>query len=623
MYYIKKIKIHTDNGITSELPLTRGLNIIYGRSNTGKSLILDCIDFLMGSKGRNENNRSDESVSYKKLSKPELKIRKISLCIDVDGNEIFLSRNIDLNEINVSSSVPYIEPGTYSIGKGTKKKPPINQVWLRLLGIQNDEIKIAQKADGSPQGLTLRTFRHFFLINETRIFGENSILKNGNGYDKNIPIPTISSLIYLATGKSFAILKDDNELSETVATTKKSTAKMMFDRNTRALAGLNKVIFLNADEGKSVSEINQDINNLLSQISSAEDVLGKAIEESRTLSVSISAIDEQLVECGMLKDRYASLRTQYESDIRRLTFIAEGDIRSENIPKKVYCPFCNGVLKKEQSESYVEAAVCEVEKIEMKINDLRSADADIDRETEALSNKLNELVVERMRLQTLINCDLQPQIDELRKKLISYTAALEKAKAKEMIDAFSKILNEQFESIIAEASADTKENPKFNISAQMSEYMTSTLSKHLETILKACNYYNFVGARFDESLCDVVVNGSDKMSQGKGFRAFLNAVMAIAVQEWLDDCNLYSPHLLVMDSPILSLKEKEEDVGTEVTTNSMRSGLFEYMVNHQKNRQTIILENEIPNIEYNGVNLIHFTKTDGDGIYGLVSEYRE
>lgn len=623
MFYIKKIKIHTYNDVTSEISLIQGLNIIYGKSNTGKSLILECIDFLMGSKGKNENNRNEESISYKKLSKPELKICKISLQIDADGNSIFLSRDIESNDINVSSNAPYIESGIYTIGsKGTKKKPSINQVWLRLLGIKDDKIKIAQKADGSPQGLTLRSFHHSFLINETRIFSENSILKNGNGYVKNIPIPTISSLIYLATGKSFAILKDDNEISETVVATKTSTAKIMYDRNIRALAELNKGIFLNIDDGKSVSEINEEINNLLTRISSTEDILEKAIEESQTLSASISAIDDKLVECGMLKDRYASLRTQYESDIRRLTFIAEGDMRSEKIPENTYCPFCNGILKKDKSKSYIEATVCEVKKIEMKINDLRAADSDINQETEILGKQLNDLVARRMNVQALINCDLQPQIDELRQKMISYTIALEKAKSKEMVDAFTEMLKEQFETIIAESS-NIKENPRINISVQMSEYITSMLSKHLETILKACNYYNFVGARFDESLCDVVVNGADKMSQGKGFRAFLNSVMAIAVQEWLEDYNLYPPHLLVMDSPILSLKEKEEDIGTEVTTNSMRKGLFEYLVNHQGNRQTIIIENDIPNIEYKGVNLIHFTKTEGTGVYGLVSEYRE
>lgn len=623
MYYIKSVKIHTENGVTSNLPLSKGLNIIYGPSNTGKSLILDCIDFVMGSKGKNENNKSDESISYKRLSKTELKIKTISLCVEADGGEILISRNIDLNDINVSSGVSYIKSGTYSIGKGSQKKPPINKVWLRLIGIQNDDIKIAQKSNGSPQGLTFRTFLHTFMINETRIVGENSILKNGQGYLKNIPIPTISSLIYLATEKSFAIIKNNDELSDAVVTTKKSTAKLMYDCVLGALAEENFVDIIEVNDNRSVADINEDINKLLTQISAAEDVLEQSVEESRKLAVSISDVDDQLAECGMLKDRYISLRTQYESDIRRLTFIAEGDVCSVKVPKIEYCPFCNGVLKKEQSKSCVEAAICEVEKIELKINDLRSADSDIDRETQELNNKRNKLVTERKKIQALIRGELQPQVDELRDKMVSYTAALEKAKANEMVEAFARILQEQFEAITTNDDETTMENPKFNIVAQMSEYMTTPLSKHLEKILKECNYYNFVGARFEESLCDVVVNGSEKMSQGKGFRAFLNAVMAIAVQEWLDDYKLYQPHLLVMDSPILSLKEREENIGTEVTTNGMRSGLFEYMVKHQNNRQTIILENEIPDIEYPGVNLIHFTKIEGNGIYGLVSEYRE
>lgn len=239
-----------------------------------------------------------------------------------------------------------------------------------------------------------------------------------------------------------------------------------------------------------------------------------------------------------------------------------------------------------------------------------------------LNDKRNALIDQRKKVQELISGDLRPRIDELRDQMVAFTAALEKAKAKEMVDAFAKILQEQFDAITS-TDEEVLDNTKFDIIAQMSEYMTAKLSNRLETILKDCNYDNFVGARYEESLCDVVVNGSEKMSQGKGFRAFLNAVMAIAVQEWLGDYNLYQPHLLIMDSPILSLKEREENIGSQVTTNGMRSGLFRYMVNHQSNRQTIILENEIPDIEYSDANLIHFTKTEGVGIYGLVNEYRE
>ena len=44
MFYIKWIKI-TANQKESRIDFAPGLNIIYGPSNTGKSMVLDCIDY--------------------------------------------------------------------------------------------------------------------------------------------------------------------------------------------------------------------------------------------------------------------------------------------------------------------------------------------------------------------------------------------------------------------------------------------------------------------------------------------------------------------------------------------------------------------------------------------------
>ena len=57
-------------------------------------------------------------------------------------------------------------------------------------------------------------------------------------------IPTVSSLIYLATGKSFAIKDSKDKMSDAVVTAKKSTAKLMYDRSIEALAEENFVILL-------------------------------------------------------------------------------------------------------------------------------------------------------------------------------------------------------------------------------------------------------------------------------------------------------------------------------------------------------------------------------------------
>ena len=52
MYYIKKFVISSKNEdgekVVSAVDLAPGLNIIYGPSNTGKTLILDCVDFMLG-----------------------------------------------------------------------------------------------------------------------------------------------------------------------------------------------------------------------------------------------------------------------------------------------------------------------------------------------------------------------------------------------------------------------------------------------------------------------------------------------------------------------------------------------------------------------------------------------
>ena len=146
---------------------------------------------------------------------------------------------------------------------------------------------------------------------------------------------------------------------------------------------------------------------------------------------------------------------------------------------------------------------------------------------------------------------------------------------------------------------------------------------HLTEILEKCKYENYTGSRFDEELCDVVVNGSEKMSQGQGFRAFLNTVMALAVQEVMNEFKLHKTHLLVMDSPILSLKERGEDIGTEITSDSMRGALFQYMIDHEDDRQTIVLENTIPALDYKTANVIRFTRTVGEGRYGLIDGYTE
>ncbi len=590
MYYIKRFIIasKTESGerIGSTLDLAPGLNIVYGPSNTGKTLILDCVDFMLGGEAR-------------RLYKPALRIYAVTMILDVDGAEVSLYRELDekKNDIIVISKAPGIEGGTYTVGAKTKDKDTISSLWLKLMGIDKDVKIIRQIEDSMEQALTVRTFYHFFVINENRISGENSILKAGSQtYTKNIPVPTITSLIYLAKELNYISPNGAPKTSSKIITVKRTTAQSIVDGSVNAMRE-RETISIKSDDPRTVEEIQTEINEILEQISAAEDSLQKTTDRDQIVTNQLIEITSAIAESTILKNRYNALRTQYESDMRRLTFIAEADIHKGKIPKLDHCPFCNGELPKEKTQSCLDAAIAEADKIELRIKDLQYADEALSKEMDKLQSQREALVREQQQVQAAIRGELRPQVEALRDKLAIFTAALEKAKAKEMLKHFTEVLNEQ---LLRIKNEDEFSND-FDVREKIREVLQEPLERLLTEILEKCNYDNYVGSRFDEDMCDVVVNGSEKLSQGQGFRAFLNSVMALAVQEMLIEFNMHMPHLLVMDSPILSLKEREEDKGTEITSDSMRGGLFQYMIEHEKNRQTIILENEIPTLDYSTV----------------------
>ena len=106
-----------------------------------------------------------------------------------------------------------------------------------------------------------------------------------------------------------------------------------------------------------------------------------------------------------------------------------------------------------------------------------------------------------------------------------------------------------------------------------------------------------------------MINGTRKKSQGQGYRAFINVIVSMAMQEYLRKYGVYRPNIFVMDSPILSLKEDVD--ASELASDSMKSSLFKYFINHPCAEQIIIIENEVPKLDYAGVNMRRFSKGNG------------
>lgn len=181
------------------------------------------------------------------------------------------------------------------------------------------------------------------------------------------------------------------------------------------------------------------------------------------------------------------------------------------------------------------------------------------------------------------------------------------------ISFLKKLVEQKTSDIIDTESLGESEN-KFKVKDYFDYSFVSEFGKWIKLFLEDCKYPNLTSLIFDKATMDIVLNGKKKSANGKGYNAYLNSAVAIVLSRYMQKHAHYAPGLILLDSPILSLKE----IDTQKPSQSMRSGLFENIASTSEGIQTIVIENEIPEIDYSNVNLIHFTKNANTGRYGFL-----
>lgn len=361
-----------------------------------------------------------------------------------------------------------------------------------------------------------------------------------------------------------------------------------------------------------MQNIQGNVESVMDEISATENQISIEINRSRTLMKEIFELNEQLAECNVLYNRYQALRTQYNADIKRLTFIVEGEAHLGDISANTKCPFCDNDIDEQHEHSYVQASCFEAERIQLQLKDLAEAETDIVTERNESASRIELLNAERTDVEALIADELKPKMTMLKQTLEEYRRSIEIQNEVSVIHQFEiSMKSELFEL----ENEDDESQTKFDVKSHFDSNMRGIIDEMLSDMLKLCNYDGFSSVYFNQKDFDIVVNGHSKASFGKGYRAFLNTIVAIIFMAYLSEHGKYSPNLLMIDSPILSLKEKVDDEAPD----SMKAGLFQYMLDHQNHGQVIIIENEIPNLDYEKARVIRFTKDIHNGRYGFLN----
>lgn len=588
-FYIEKIIVTGSGKTDSIIELSNGVNIIYGPSNTGKTYIVKCIDYMFGS----EREPIDISTGY----------QYIKIIVRTQCGTITMSRKIGENKIEVSSNDNNVPSGKYATkASRTNYDKTINSVWLSLIGI-NDLHLVISNENYKKQILSWRTFSHMFMLTETKIISEYSAILSGRDTSNTA---VIASLIFLLSGQDFAETetKDTKEIKEA----KKNAVKAYINKELFRLSERNQELLAQLKENPNI-DIAVEIEKIMAEISTNEKRINSSIEENQKILAQLYEKNENLSECNVLLNRYNELTTQYDADLKRLNFIVDGEANL-NASFSTHCPFCDGEVVVKKNQNYIDAAKSDYKKIKLQAKDLESASKELRSEKLSLEQEIGTLMAKKKSIEELIEKELKPQVFNLKEKLSTYKDAIECQKE---IDILKK-LSEQKTADMIENDTDEESELKFKVKEHLDYSFINELSNGIKSFLENCNYDNLLSVIFDKADMDIVINGKKKSSNGKGYNAYFNSVVAIVLSRYMESKAKYSPDFLVLDSPILSLKEKE----TKKPSETMRNTLFENIVDNQKGIQTIVIENEIPEINYKDANIIHFTKEKNNGRYGFL-----
>ena len=584
-FYIKSITATGKGKTDSTVEFIDGVNIIRGDSDTGKSKIIKSILFAMG-------------ASHKPFAK-KTGYDKVQLVIGTPNGDISFSRKYSANLIDVVSESADIEDGTYST-KYNMDRTPINQVWMQLMGIEEQPM-VGANLRSDKKRLTWNNLMRLFYLDEQEICRETSIIEPVQYTERTL---LLSSILYLVYGKDFS-----SSVTKEEAGLKKQKQQAVEDYIQEKIDHCNGQLLRIAAYYDAIkeSQIKRNMQQILDEIHKLEEDITGAAETSQELLDNILQTEEAIAGCNMLLDRYSVLETQYRSDIKRLSFMADGEKVFGTQPEKCTCPYCESVIEIKQHPSIKNTAEAEAKKNTKLLDGLALTMEGVMTDREVNRGKLDGYKAERLRVDQLIKEQLIPKKEELEKLLQEYQEQIKHKTLKETLDEQRTQWIKDLEEIKKKDVSEPEDyHPKDHFDAELRK----ALDQYASDILKEVKFPGLVSARFNVNTFDIEVNGGTKLDDhGKGYCAFLNSVVALIFRKYLVEHAEYPPGITIIDSPLHGMFQGVEDDAPE----SMKTGIFSYMCGLANEGQLIIAENgeHVPMLDYKalGVKEIVFSKT--------------
>lgn len=584
------------------------LTLVRGPSDTGKSFIVDAIDFMLGANALKEiPEREGYSTALLGLMLP-------------DGEPITLSRSVNGGNIgrynqDVRSGPLGVPDASLSAKHNPHSEGNLSRYLLALIGL--DGKRVRKNARNVTDSLSFRNVAHVCVVDETQMQSEVSPALTGSYVSKTKEISVLKLLLQDEDDSSLVATQSNADLSRLSGAKIEVVDRLLSDLEAQ-LSETGDAGALRAQLGRLNATIDEQSSSI-EQLTSDRDQLAKAHTAAQNREAETR---RQLGDANALSSRFNLLLRQYDSDLARLKMIREaGDLLGyfEAGP----CVFCGAEpehqhlndLCEGDSTYFSQSVEAERRKTSVLRDDLIATLVDVENQRAALRRSLAATREEASGVSArLIEADrsIRPYRGGLN-ELLGTRTSIEKT-----LGTYEQIATlERMKSRIAD---DTQNEGRAAVSG-LDLGALREFSVEIARRLEAWGIPDASTVRYDRNEQDIVAGDQLRAAHGKGVRAVLHAAFTLALGQYCFDRGIAHPGFVVLDSPLVTYRPPDQAQTDEPADDGIDDRVVaSFYDDIQRNfaGQVVVMENtDPPEALYDQSVDVPFTKVVGSGRYGF------
>ncbi|MGX1346859.1 TolA-binding protein [Bradyrhizobium elkanii] len=561
-----------------------GFNVVYGASDTGKSFILDSIDYMLGGRGPLRDFPEREGYDRVLLGLASTSGESFTLQRSTAGGGFLKVEGLHETDFPQQGASELRE------AHDDRKDDNLSRYLLKTIGLVDRRIR--RNKLNETNSLSFRNLARLAIVDEEEIIQKRSPLSDGNLVADT---PNTATFKLLLTGV------DDSSLTPIRSSPQEHSRAGQLELLGQLIADNQAKIRNLSGPPKQLEDqdqkLEESMRGRLQALVAHENEYKDASTRRREARRKLEEANERLTEVSVLLDRFDLLGKHYQSDVERLEGIREGGTLFSALSDGV-CPLCGAEAQHQHrsadcegnADQVVRAAEAELRKIDLLQEDLTKTVRQLNTELRNLQRRLPKLESDEFQLSTRIREELAPNLRAMR---TSYSELAEKrGEVREALGLYVtlKDLEDRRATLEREeAEASGGNTPDAGLPAASLDKF-ATVVQH---ILQSWHFPNAERVHFDQKARDLVIGGKNRTSFGKGLRAITQSAFTIALLQYCKEQATPHPGFALLDSPLLSYKEPDGD-DDDLRHTDLKTRFYEYLKQLGSDQQVIIIENTDP-----------------------------